>query len=305
MISLPIDATQPQGLVMLLLASGAVSLSAADFGICLHRPESVGDRTVVHATGLSFQLVRILVDGVQQPNRDEKIAVDFEVAAEVQGVTPAGKPTKIKLVIRKAQAGPETPSEALLPADAVVVVERVNGKTAFVDDKGAAYPKPVHQALSIVFSIGDGSTNDDQVFGTNEKKKPGDTWPVAADFAVQKLRDEGLPVDLANVKGTVSFLGLVKDGGVECQNLSASMQMKDVAFPLPRGLKTTSSNLEIVFAGHFPVDITKPRTQQSMSMDTQVEAAGKVPGHDGTEKAVSFTMTMKRRAELFITPAAK
>lgn len=283
----------------------ASNVLAADYDIRLHRPESVGDRTVVHATGLSSQQVRVLVDGVQQPNRDEKTAVYVEALAEVQGVTPAGKPTKIKLVIRKAQAGPETPSEALLPADAVVVVERVNGKTAFVDDKGAAYPKPVHQALSIVFSIGDGSTNDDQVFGTNEKKKPGDTWPVAADFAVQKLRDEGLPVDLANVKGTVSFLGLVKDGGVECQNLSATMQMKDVAFPLPRGLKTTSSNLEIVFAGHFPVDITKPRTQQSMSMDTQVEAAGKVPGPDGTEKAVSFTMTMKRRAELIIMPAAK
>ncbi len=187
----------------------------------------------------------------------------------------------------------------------MVIIEKVNGQTTFTDDTGAAYPKPVQQALNVVFSIGDGSTTDDQVFGTTERKKVGDTWPVAVDFAVKKLREDKMPVDPANCTGSVTFLGLVKDQGMECQQIAAVMQMKDVAFPLPPGMAITSSSVVMKLDGLFPSDIKRPRTKQTMSMEANVQAGGKVSGPNGQEKAVTFTMVMKRNAELVITSAAK
>jgi hypothetical protein len=112
-----------------------------------------------------------------------------------------------------------------------------------------------------------------------------------------------MTIDPANCTGFVSFLGLIKDQGMDCQRIRSVVQLKNVAIPLLDGRKMTRvSTTETNDIN--PIDIKQPRTSHSRTLGARFEAAARIgpPGHDNS---IPLSIIMKEYLQATQTHVGK
>ena len=199
---------------LLLLVFPALGLFAADdtYVIRLTRPSKVGDRYRVDTTGTQNERERITIGGqVQKEEKD--LSVHLVAVETVLAVDSSATPTRYEYLIetcRRTSAGKT--EELLSPGHKVVAETDAEGETVFTVDGDPAL-EDIAKALGVVISIHrPNSPTDDDIFGTKERKKVGDTWNIDAAAAAADLSRAGLGISPDVLKGTISLAGIEPSG---------------------------------------------------------------------------------------------
>jgi hypothetical protein len=276
------------GLLLVGLFNSAAA--APDYAIQLVRKATVGEHFDFVANSSQEQSIDMSVDGQAMPAKAETTKVWITAAGEVLALTPAGREKKARFVIEKAVVAAGGPWTQLLPPGTEVVAEQTSDKTEFLVGGVPATPE-VAKALDIagIELTADDSINDEQIFGTKDRKKVGESWSINAKDAAAGLAKKGVLVEPGNVTGTATLAEVVKAGNQDALRIAGTLAMKKVNMPLPPGMVVKSSEFNAAFSGLFPVDPTKRVLHSQMVMGGKSVCAGM-----SDDKELAMTITIKQ-----------
>lgn len=94
---------------------------------------------------------------------------------------------------------------------------------------------------------------DDDVFGTREKKKVGDRWPINATVAATALEsDFKITTESHNIKGFVALDGAARNSENDYLIVSGELEIDEFSVPVPDGMKMEEGQFAVAFTGSFP-----------------------------------------------------
>ena len=241
-------------LAFLLLATPA--LFAQDYEIRLARANKPGDQLNLSATGkLSMDSTQTLGDAAPKEQKQD-ITVQFEGVEKIVEVDAKGKETKITLTVDKLTQTVGSETTDVAPKGTVITCS-VSGKKQNYEIDGKAADPGVAQALDVVIQLSRGEPSDDEIFGTKEHKKKGDSWDINADLAKSSLAGQTGGGEVSDLSGKTTLDDVAGD------NLKVSALMKGKAKPpLPPQIIVDDSSFDAKFTGTFPIDVTKPPVEE-------------------------------------------
>lgn len=161
--------------MVLLTVSPAL---AQDYAIKMLHPLKAGQRYAFTSKASEANQSSMTAQGKVLKNAKDAFSAEMESEVTVLEVDSKGRPTKESHVV--ARLVKDAAREEVLPAGAKVVASRPGTKMAFQVNGEPATPD-VAKILNIVISITSGGPSDDEVFGSTQRKKVGDTWPINKD----------------------------------------------------------------------------------------------------------------------------
>ena len=243
------------GLVLLALVLPVTALPAADdYVIRLTRPSKVGERYRVDAKGTERNQERLTVGG-QVQNDDSDISVHLIAVATVLAVDNASQATRIEYLIETCKKTSSGATEKVLSAGRRVVAESDDDDDTVFTVDGDPALEDVSEALSVVISAHPpDSPSDDQIFGTPERKRVGDTWSIDSGTAAAYFSKAGLVVSAEDLKGTVTLVGVRTIGGVKALEITAHIGAERMTMDLPEWLRIEKTSMTGDFTGFVPMD---------------------------------------------------
>ncbi|HMF08339.1 MAG TPA: hypothetical protein VKJ00_04335 [Thermoanaerobaculia bacterium] len=243
------------GLIALALAAAVSTLSAdEDYAIRLSRAHSVGDRYRLDARGRTHDRQRVTVGGRETENSETEVSVHLVAAATVLAVDTKLQAIRTEYRIESCQKSSSGKTSEVLPAGRKVIAESKAGETVFTID-GQPAGKETAEALKAVISSHDpDSPTDDEISGTTERKRIGDTWSINAATAARLLSKEGVSISPEDLHGTVRLEGVRTINGVKALELSLHLRADKLRFAAPEGLRLEKSAMEGDFTSPVAVD---------------------------------------------------
>jgi hypothetical protein len=266
-----------------LLAGTLLGLPARaeDFEIRIHRPLREGDKYKLSASGRSTENSAILRDGKIERESKTDFTAQLEAVATVLTVDH-GKAIKQSLAVSKLTRTEEGRTKTILE-NATVLASFENKKRKFTVN-GEEPAAEVQQALGLTVDIEKPGPTDDEIFGTSERKKIGDTWPVNLKLLAEAMEDSGAAAQGISAKGTLT--DVVKDAGGRSLLVSIDVTATPV-LPLPPNMTVDKSTLKMTLSGRFPVDTTRIRPEDKVEMEMSAHAKGGQP--DGSSAEINIS----------------
>jgi hypothetical protein len=172
-----------------------------------------------------------------------------------------GKPTRARHTVRKLVEGAAAGRKEVLAAGALISATLV-GMNAIFEVNGMPAEPEVAKVLRRVVSLSKNLVTDDQIFGTNDRKKIGETWAMNSTLAKQDLEKRfGFPID--KMAGETTLVAATKVDGAEVLIVKSHISAEGIQFPLPRGFMLDSSTLDGDLSGTFPVRRPDGKHEQS------------------------------------------
>jgi hypothetical protein len=276
--------------VVVFLAASPVF--AQDYEIRLTRDARAGEKYNLTASGVLSEQMTMSAKGTVLQKNAAFHTMKLEGIVTVLEVDKLKEERKLRLDISKClvSAGGNAEEQEVLKKGTQVVAQIKDGQEEFLVDGNVA-PKDVAKLLGHFISLRAGQVNDDHIFGTKERKKVGDSWPVNSVKAAADLSTKGMKVSPENIKGNTMLEKLVVVDGRECLKLDAKIDMSNISLPLPSGLTVEKSDMSATFSGEFPVDVSIRRLSEQLAMTVAITAKGK-PNPDIPE--ITLFMTMER-----------
>src|SRR5215218_3112753 len=113
-------------------------------------------------------------------------------------------------------------------------------------------------ALRVLVSLPNlGDVSADNVFGSREPRKVGESWPANPEALAKWASREGFVVDKKSVSGTLKLKGLQTVNGVPCLLVTGRAVVEPWApdpKDVPAGMKLVSGRNEYKFTKLVPVD---------------------------------------------------
>ena len=289
------------GLILLLLAAASGALAADDYAILLTRPEKVGDRYRIDAKGKSRQQQRITLGGKETGNEDKQLEVHLVALATVMAVDDKLEASRVEYRIESCRESSSGRTEEVIPAGSKLIAESRNGETAFTIAGRPVAPE-VEEALKVVISVhSPDSPTDDEVFGTQARKRVGDKWGINAAGAAQSLSRSGLRVSKEDLKGGVQLDGVRTVDSMKALEVSAHFRADKMSMDAPNGIRIEKSLLEADLSGFVPVDTkSRARLSDKMQMHMSVRMGGPKPD---TGEKITIEATMEMSIENSYSPA--
>jgi len=273
----------------------AVAADGEEYNIRLSHPEKVGDAYIrsVHAQFKMDNTSR--VRGYPPQRRQEAFTVEMEGTVQVLAVDEkSGQATRLSCTVSKlARDG-----RPLFPEGTVVVAENKEGTTQYTVD-GQQVAPPAAQALGEVLSAHTPGApdNDDTLFGTNEPKKVGDTWPADRQAAARAFSHEGVEVSKDHVTGTVRLAAVKEVEGKKVLDIETDVDLTDLKGVLRDVTVVTGGTLSLHAAGLYPADGQGMRDSNTMSWKLNMRVDGLTladePSHVDVNIERSATIIMK------------
>ena len=264
---------------------------AQDYEIRLTRPDKVGEKSEVIVSGEMSEQMTMTSQGKILQEKKSSLSATFQGTTTVLKVDDLQRATELKLLVSKCHKkmdGNDT-EEEVLAKGTQVVVRRRDSKTEFLID-GKVVPKDVAEVLGLFFSLPHSKVTDDDIFGTKERKKVGDSWAMNSKLAAKDSALQGVKVDVENITGSTKIEEVVVVGGKKCLRLSGKMEISKFAPPLPAGMAVEKSKMSVSASGVFPVDTSIGALSDKTTMTIEVVAKGK-PTPDAPELTMSMKMT--------------
>jgi hypothetical protein len=239
-----------------------------DYEICLSRPLTVGQEYRFSATGRISNRTTLKIAGQSLNPENQEFSVECEAAAKVLAVNAQGEATQLSLSQVKCVRTDGSEKKSLLPDGAVVVAEAKADQDVFTVN-GAPPAQEAQAALDLVINLGKGKSSDDEVFGTRQRQKVGDRWPVNAEAAAKDIQKIA-KVAKDDITGSVTLEKVVKVGDVDCLQIAGEMTVSNFAPPTPPDAPPANVTLRILFSGLVPVAPGLNRLQESQDLTATV-----------------------------------
>lgn len=288
------------GLFLLALIVPVSALHAADdYVIRLNRPMRVGDRYRIDAKGAKREQQRITISG-QVQNESKVLSVHLIAVGRVLAVDSRRRASRTEYLIETLQRTSLGTTEDVLSAGRKVVAESKGGKTMFTVDGGPA-SAPVSDALSVVISASaPDSPTDDEIFGTRERKRVGESWSIDSASAAAYLSKAGLSVSPKDLEGKVSLDDVTTVGAVKALEITAHLRAERMKVSLPDWAKIEEASMEAGFTGLVPVDPDIPNLlPDTILMNVSMLVRGERPED---RAAVTMEMSMETSLEKSYPP---
>lgn len=274
-------------------------LLAQSYEIRLERPEKVGQKSRIVVSARRSLTVTATEGEKVTLVKSERLFVEADGVQIALEVNAKGATTNLSIQFDKLDKLEGTLRTALLPKGSTVTASSTGNKVTFELD-GKPVSTELRDALALLHLLPrrPDAANDDDVFGTSERKKVGDSWPINAERCAQDFWDAGLPVAKENFTGTVTLDRLAKVGELDCLQVSVNFAEKGIApTNLPADAQVIKSEEKAVMTGKFPVDVTLPCPEYSLEADATMVVRGKQRANGTaaiTERKLEEGKTLKR-----------
>jgi hypothetical protein len=300
-------------LTLLAACAGATRAAFADepdkdkaYEVKLARPVKVGMKYHITTDGALVRETTISRAGVTAKQPDDGFGVHLEGTVEVLALDQIGEEAKVSIAIDKCTRITSAGENELVPKGKVLIAEGKGKDTRFSIEGGGELAKEASDALELVVSLDTNDTlTDDDLLGTKEKKKVGESWPVSPENVAKDSERVGVEVKPQDVEGSFQIDGLEKKGDEPCLKLSGNLKVKKLVTKadekegggLPEGYVVEGGSMEAKYTGLFPVDSSKGSLAESASMTFVTHVKGKGGGGDAVtiESRVHRAVDMKRR----------
>lgn len=267
---------------LLLVACGSAAPQAAPatsspaeadtYPILLSRRSQAGESYGEHTVHVQRQVRVVSVNGAVAQEMVEESTLELRSRVRVREVNELGQPTLLdheitELVVRDQEHGERT----IVPPGSVLRVTRQprSEGEGSIELVGGQLDEADAETIDILFSTTISAVGDDGVFGTDERRRPGETWSIDAATAAQDLSK--MPqLDLAEdqVSGQTTFERIEDVGGLPCMRIRAEMRAEGFAMAgMPEGTTIEHTELAATMTGAFPVDPGVERLEESEHLD--------------------------------------
>jgi hypothetical protein len=260
-----------------------------DYPIKLHRPFKVGDKFRVEATGSSRQASSVTVDGEIVKREDIDFSAAYEAEETVLEIDDKGRATRLSIKVGKLTRTEGEKTEEIAEPGAVVIAARPEKKKFFEINGRPADGKAV-KTLDLFITVGGQGPTDDEIFGTTERKKVGDSWGVDVKKAEEDFQ-ESAGGRLEDLEGKVKLDSVDKRPNGEVEKISAHLTAKFLP-PFPPGVTLDDSALDLKTSGAYPVDENAPRRMESLKM--KIEFTAHAPGKNGGQVVMKGSAEQSR-----------
>jgi len=264
--------------------------SAQDYEVALSRPQKVGDLFGISVEGVETTRSKISANGEIAQDVADKLAIELKGSVRVLEIDKNGEPSKLALTVEKLVKIKGDAQTPLLKTGTEVTAFVQDDKDEFeVEDLPVG--KEIQQALAMAIALGHGDATDDDIFGSANPQKVGDTWKVNAEKAAADFSKAGLGIDKEGIEGTATLKEVVTVGDEKCLKIAAQIKMKDFSLPLPPGVVVKTATAEADFSGLFPVNksVNRLEEHEEWTMNFSAEGAG-----DPGAPALAVEVTSKR-----------
>jgi hypothetical protein len=271
----------------LLSVVGTVAVAAAqapDYAVRLVRPSAAGDKRL--AVGW-LQTEDRATGGPQGAATDQRQSstIRYVVATEILEVSPRGNARRATLTVRrlsKESAG----VTAELAKPGTVVAARLVGHERVFEMQGARLAPDLQGALAAAVPLrADDEPTDDDLFGTAQRRRVGESWPVNGGLFANSGAP-GTTFDPKDVAGTVTLASMKAAGGVPCLEVRWKLDARHGSFKpgsLPAGLLGTMTSISVTGSALLPID----DKLQPLSRETAVDGVGDFTGSSGDGSPLS------------------
>ena len=270
---------------------------AQDYEIRLTRPAKVGQKYEVIMSAEKSEQMTISVEGRVVQETKSFLSATLEGTITFLKVDKLQRESEIRLLVSKCRkkTGKNAVEEEVLPKGTQVVARRRDSKKEFLVN-GKVAGKDIAKVLDLFFSLKESQVTDDDILGTKERKKLGDSWAINSRMAAQDFTSEGLKVDVENIKGSAKIEKVVVVRSTKCLQISGKTELGMITPPLPVGFKIEKSNLSLTFSGEFPVDTSIGRLSEKIT-GTMALLAKLKPSSDAPEITLSMKMTQSKQMQ--------
>lgn len=116
---------------VLVLPMSAARGQAQEYKIVIDRPEKLGQRYTIHATGRTKQTATMTAPGAAPRTQSAEVAVELDGTIKVLAIDEkSGKPTKLECTVAKCLKD----QKPLIDAGAVLTAENKQGKMVFTKE---------------------------------------------------------------------------------------------------------------------------------------------------------------------------
>lgn len=252
-------------------AAPAAPANPADgYVIKLTRPMKVGEKYSYTAAATIIESYNAPVSGQLQSLKPRTVSVDFEATEQILAVNAQGEPTRASYVVIKCAARQGRQEVTVLQPGRVITVDADRWKSRIDIDQGGLTIQDELAVRAVVSLPPIDGASDDDCFGSDQRHKVGDTWPVRADALVRSLTTAAkVRIKKQDVTGTMKLAGIETTDGVPCIRVQGKTRIKHFFPPatdVPRDSKIVNSTFEYKFTRLLPTDPTGHCMTDSHSM---------------------------------------
>lgn len=265
------------------------------YEIKLDRPCKVGDEFVVTATFRRSSTQTVTLGKDSRDSADE-FAYELQAAVKVLEVDDAGRTYALSLDVTQCTRS-EGPTTTRLVEKPTVVLGSLTGKEGTFTVDGRPVDKALGAVLEQLVPWGQCQRSKDRIFGTTDRKRVGDQWPINTDLDADDLADSPF---LANAKEDVKASSVLEKitavDGVECMVVTTDVKTSNLDLLKGTGLTVDASTVKIHGSSILPVDTALGAVERSSTMSAHVTGSGPI-GPNGqtvrTDTTVNDTSTWK------------
>ena len=245
--------------------SSASILIAQEYEIRLARKAKQGEKFRLSTTGLHSEKMVALVGNKPVNAKSDEFSVDLVASVTVLETNDQGDMTRYALGVEKCVITANGSGKALAVPGTIIVAAAEGPGMLFKINDTLVDPLTA-KALEIVLPPPVKGVTDDDVFGTREKKKVGDSWDINAQVAAASFKEAlNLSAAKEDIKGASTLDGVVKGAKEDYLVVSAWLSVDKFSLPLPN-VTLQSGQLKAVFSGRFPINQAHQSLEQSLKM---------------------------------------
>ncbi|WP_460596698.1 hypothetical protein [Geomonas sp. Red276] len=205
--------------------------------------------------------------------------------------------SKLRLVVstcKYAENG-KSPEKEIVPAGTEILAE-LQGKEEVFLMNGKPVSPEVKKVMNLFFSLRNDKTTDDDVFGTKERKKVGDRWPVHHAEMATSLAEVGILAKADSIKGSTALDKIVETDGIKALRITGNVEVENLTSPaIPPEFIVDKANAFVYFSGDFPIDTTKPPLSDKMDMTMWLTGRGSAPNGIGFVLSMRMEQTVEKK----------
>ncbi|HCE42001.1 MAG TPA: hypothetical protein DET40_00440 [Lentisphaeria bacterium] len=279
-------------MVWVLVLSFSLNLMAQEYEIRFVRPVKAGDKCREISTGSSSQQSTVFSGDQIIKSALVQTTIEMDAETTILEIDKEGHSVKESLLVNSCVIKSEGKDNAAIEKGTVIIVLVKDGKVVFEID-GKAVDESLSLTLALVENLYTGGVSDDDIFGSSEKKKIGDSWKLNTEKVPADMARHGISIEAKNIDGSVKLEKLEKSGDMDCLFITAEMTFKDIIPKLPAGLTVESSAMMNSFSALFPIDTSIPKLDQTLEFKMQMTMTGR-PNPDAP--AVRIISTNERKS---------
>lgn len=257
-----------------LMMSAVWLLAAQTYSLHTEQRVPVGQTYAFSATGFSGQF---LSSGDRTLQADE-FRVTFEGQARVMEVDKSGQPYKLSFTVQKFTRTQNGTNVDLLPSGSVLLAD--GGQHEHYWLSHGLLDKETEEAFAILYSAHQPDLySADEIFGTNQARAVGETWPIDGARALKILekgmQETGFPFTADQLTGTVRFTAVEKVAGSDCAQLDAQITVGNFTTKkLSPGIVVNNGTFQGEFSGCFPFEKSAQSFREGQNLHARVAATG-------------------------------